>query len=82
MSWKTDIKLSDLDDNTQIECTCKKCAHMHYEDSTALLSRDSFDQLYLDEVEGRLICSKPFCKSPVRIALIHDETEGFVGGLA
>jgi hypothetical protein len=40
------------------------------------------DQLYLDEVETRLRCKKPFCRGPVRIALLFDEAEGFVGGMA
>ena len=39
-------------------------------------------QLYLDEVEKWLRCAKRHCRSPVRIALLHDNTEGFVGGLA
>jgi hypothetical protein len=56
--------------------------HVHYEDSTDLKCRDGFEQLYLDEVESRRRCSVPFCKGQVRIALVHDSTEGFVGGLA
>jgi hypothetical protein len=82
VSWKTDLHLADLDDGTPLECTCRKCGHVHYEDSTDLMRRDGFEQLYLDEVESRLRCSVPFCKGQVRIALVHDDTEGFVGGLA
>jgi hypothetical protein len=82
MSWKTDLKLADLDANTQIECTCKKCGHTHYEDSSHLMALPEYDQLYLDEVEVRLVCSKPFCRGSVRIALLFDEAEGFVGGMA
>lgn len=82
MSWKTDLHLADLDDGTPLECTCRICGHVHYEDSTELMRRDEFRQLYLDEVEARLRCSVPFCKGQVRIALVHDDTEGFVGGLA
>lgn len=82
MSWKTDLKLPDLDAHTQIECTCKSCGHTHYEDSRRLLSLPEHDQLYLDEVEARLRCKKPFCRGPVRIALLFDEAEGFVGGMA
>ena len=82
MTWKTDLHLADLDESTQIECTCKACGHTHYEDSSELMERVEFKQLYLDEVEMRLRCSKPFCKGDVRIALVHDDTEGFVGGLA
>ena len=83
MNWKTDLRLYDLDDDTELECTCKKCGHVHYENSTELMNREEFKQLYLDEVETRLRCSVPFCKGNVRIALIHDDdVEGFVGGLA
>ena len=82
MSWKTDLKLADLDEDTQIECTCKKCGHTHYEDSSALMAMPNYRQLYLDEVEARLRCANSFCRGPVRIALLFDDTEGFVGGMA
>lgn len=82
MSWKTDLKLADLDDGTQIECTCKKCGLMHYEDSSALMAQSECRQLYLDEVEARLRCSNSFCRGAVHIALLFDDTEGFVGGMA
>lgn len=82
MSWKTDLKLADLDPHTKIECTCRRCGHAHYEDSTALISAGIDRQLYLDEVEARLRCAKRHCRCPVRIALLHDNTEGFVGGMA
>jgi hypothetical protein len=45
------------------------------------MSRDGFEQLYLDEVEARLRCTVPFCQGQVQ-ALIPDGTEGFVGRLA
>ncbi|MEJ2124523.1 MAG: hypothetical protein P8Y47_06835 [Alphaproteobacteria bacterium] len=82
MSWKTDLKLADLDAHTQVECTCKHCGHTHYKDSSHLMRAPEDGQLYLDEVETRLVCAKPFCRGPVRIALLFDETEGFVGGMA
>ena len=82
MSWKTDLKLADLDEHTQIECTCKKCGHAHYENSSELLAKPGYRQLYLDEVEARLRCTKPFCPGQVRISLTYDNTEGFVGGMA
>jgi hypothetical protein len=47
----------DLDAGTPLECTCRKCGHVHYEDSTDLMRRDGFAQLYLDEVESRPRCS-------------------------
>jgi len=82
MSWKTDLKLADLEAQTKIECTCRRCGHVHYEDSSDLTSAGFNRQLYLDEVEAQLHCAQRRCRGHVRIALIHDDTEGFVGGLA
>lgn len=82
MSWKTNLKLADLEKGTPIECTCRGCGLVRYEDSSALRCREGWPQLYLDEVEARLCCSNKFCRGRVRIALVHDDTEGFVGGLA
>jgi hypothetical protein len=82
VSWKADLRLADLDDRTQIECTCRKCGHTHYADSSALIVAEGFAQLYLDEVEARLRCSAPSCRGSVRIAIVYDDTEGFVGGMA
>ena len=44
--------------------------------------RRGFAEMAMEEVEARLRCAVPFCKGQVRIALVHDDTEGFVGGLA
>ncbi len=83
MNWKTDLKLSDLDTQSQIEVTCRKCGLSHYEHVAQLLSRPGMKQTYLDETERLLRCGNRFCRGPVRIALIHDgKTEGFVGGMA
>jgi hypothetical protein len=38
--------------------------------------------LYLDELEAQLLCARRQCGGAVRIALVHDDTEGFVGGMA
>jgi hypothetical protein len=81
-TWKHELKLADLASHTQIECTCRRCQHVRYLDSSELLAQGGLDQLYLDEVETRLTCRKSHCRGPVRIALVHDDTEGFVGGLA
>jgi ribosomal protein L37E len=82
MSWKTDLKLADLDPHTKIECTCRRCGHVHYADSSDLASTGFDRRLYLDEVEAQLRCMKRHCRSPVRIALVHDDMEGFVAGMA
>jgi hypothetical protein len=83
VSWKHDLQLSDLDDTTRIEATCKKCGHSHYETRISLAGREELSQAYLIEVEKALRCGNRFCKGPVRIALIHNgKLEGFVGGMA
>jgi hypothetical protein len=43
-----------------------RCNHKRYEDSFRLLEREGFDQLYIDELEGRLIYSA-FLQSLVAI---------------
>ena len=83
MNWKTDLKLADLDAATAIEITCKRCGLARYETQAQLIKRPGLQQAYLDEVERALQCSNRFCRSQVRISLIHDDkTEGFVGGMA
>jgi hypothetical protein len=83
MNWKTDLKLADLEPATRLEVTCKRCGLSRYEQQVALMQRPELAQAYLDEVERALRCSNRFCRSAVRVALIHDDkTEGFVGGMA
>ena len=82
MSWKTDLKLADLDSHTKIECTCRRCGHVRYADSGELAGVGFDRRLYFDEVEAQLHCGKRHCCGHVRIALVHDDTEGFVGGMA
>ena len=54
MNWKTELRLVDLDDHTQIECTCRQCGHTRYEDSTDLVAQEGFAQLQIHEVEQSL----------------------------
>ena len=83
MNWKTDLKLSDLEAQSRIEVTCKKCGLSHYQQVAQLLAQPGMKHAYLDEAERLLRCASRFCRGPVRIALIHDgKTEGFVGGMA
>lgn len=83
MNWKTDLRLSDLDDDTRIEVTCRTCGHSHYEVRAVLMLRRELQQARFDEVEKLLRCSKRTCGGPVRIALIYNgKMEGFVGGMA
>lgn len=84
MSWKTELKLSDLEAATALEVMCKRCGQSRYE-SQAQICRayPELRQAYLDEVENRLHCSSRFCRGGVRIALVHDDkNESFVGGMA
>ena len=83
MSWKTDIKLDDLDPTSRIEITCKRCGHSHVLSRDDLLKRGAEARNSLDEVESALLCRKRICRGSVRIALIHaHKMEGFVGGMA
>ena len=83
MNWKTDLRLTDLAATTEIEVVCKKCGLSRYEIQADLLKRPELQHAFLDEVERSLQCSNRFCRSHVRISLIHDDkNEGFVGGMA
>jgi hypothetical protein len=84
VSWKTDLKLTDLDATTAIEVVCKRCGLSRYEIQVHLINEHpEFRHAYLDEVEYSLHCSNRFCCGGVRISLIHDDkNEGFVGGMA
>jgi hypothetical protein len=83
MTWKHDLKLSDLDGRTEIEIVCKRCGCARTTTAGKLQGNRAFDQFYLDQVESGLNCSRPGCGGPVRIALLHeDKVEGWVGGLA
>jgi hypothetical protein len=74
VSWKTELRLVDLDDHTQIECTCRKCGHMRHEDSTDLVAQEGFAQLHIHEVEECLSCSERSCPGPISIALVGKDT--------
>lgn len=79
-NWLTNIQVRDLDDNQRLECTCKRCGHVHYLTKADLIDRD---QDYLDEIEGAETCKARHCGGPVRLAYVRtDELSGFVGGMA
>lgn len=83
MSWKAQLQVSDLDQSDRIEVECKKCGFFRYEEAAEWQRSRLMRQLYLDEFETRLRCSKWGCGAECRIALPSDvETEGFQGGLA
>lgn len=83
MSWKTDLKCSDLDATMRIEVKCIRCGRIRYEAGDDLAAREDLRQLYLDELESVLRCSTRLCGGAVRIAPSHQhKVEGFVGGMA
>ena len=83
MTWKTDLKLTDLEAATAIEIECKRCGLSRYETPVQIMEQFDCQHAYLDEVECNLCCSNRFCRGEVRISLIHDDkNEGFVGGMA
>ena len=84
MSWKTELQLSDLDPETELEITCKLCQLTRYEQQASIaLKQPALRQPRLDEVERALQCRGRYCRGPVRLSMIHDDkTEGFVGGMA
>ena len=82
MSWKSDLKLADIDPAALLEITCRRCGLCRHETQAKLMC-DEFKDFYIDEVELALKCKSRICRGPVRIAMgFGDKTEGFVGGMA
>ncbi len=83
MNWKTDLKLTDLDHQQELEVTCRRCGKMRYERKAEILLLAGMRHAYLDEVEKTLSCADRRCGGGVRINLTWDDrTQGFVGGMA
>ena len=83
MTWKTESRLSDLDPDSLIEVTCRKCGLTRYETPRRLMTQAQLRQAQLDVVEAALSCADRYCKGRVRIAFVHDDlNEPFVGGMA
>ena len=83
MTWKTDLKLADLEATTAIEVVCKRCGLARHETQEQLIAQTGFGNLYLDEVEYSLHCLDRVCRGGVRLSLVYDDkNEGFVGGMA
>lgn len=83
MSWKHDLKLSDVDPIQKIEIECKRCKLVCVETQAELIARTGLaTHLYMDEVEFGLQCSNRFCRGGVRISLLWEhKVEGWVGGM-
>ena len=84
MSWKSELQLSDLEPDTELEITCRRCGLTRYERQSVITQqKPELLQAKLDEVERALNCSGRHCRGAVRLSLIHDDkTEGFAGGMA
>lgn len=77
--WQTKFQVQDLADRQRLECTCRKCGHLHYLTKSALAGRE---QDYIDEVEKTERCRARGCGGLVRLSLVRlDEMSGFVGGM-
>ena len=84
MSWKSELQLSDLEPETELEITCRRCRLTRYERQAVIAQRKpELRHARLDEVERALHCAGRHCRGAVRLSLMHDDkTEGFVGGMA
>ncbi len=83
MSWKSELRLSDLPPAERVEILCRRCGKAHYEAAGELVRRKELAQLYVDEAERILRCKDRGCSGGVRLSRVHNgATEGFVGGMA
>ena len=81
MSWKSDLRLSDLAPDAILECTCRRCGLTRTRPARDHQGRHG--ALRIDAFEARLRCPDRMCRGAVRLALEHQmAVEGFVGGLA
>ena len=83
MSWKDQLQVLDLDPDSQIELTCRRCGHLRYLTGATLVARKDALRLTLSEVESRARCRQRGCSGAMRLAMPHEgDTMGFVGGIA
>lgn len=83
MSWKRNIKVSDLDAEQKLEMTCVSCGHVHYLTPRQVMVSPERGFLYLDELEAETICRARGCRGRVRLAMIRrGDTSAFIGGMA
>ena len=81
MTWKSDLKVSDLDPAERLEATCRRCGAVRYETRATCSAVPGLADARLDEVERRLICR--LCRGPIRLARTFGHlVTGFVGGMA
>ena len=83
MTWKAEIQLLDLDPDERVEITCRRCGRVTFARAAQLACTLGDRQLFLDEVEARLLCSVSWCAGPVVIAIpITDPGATFAGGMS
>ena len=82
MSWKSILRLSDLDPDMQIEVACHRCGHIRTVTARTWQQQPSARALYLDQIEQKARCRARGCKGAVRLSQVRKDTGGFVGGIA
>lgn len=82
MGWREDLKLSDIDDATEIEVECRKCGKHRYYWPRELRAMGRMQHLFMSEVQAALPCLDKTCDGKVRVQLMHDHlNQGFVAGM-
>ena len=82
MTWKTELRLDDLDPHSRLEALCTACSAARYYTVQELLARRALAHAHLDEVETALKCAQPGCRAPVTLYEVSaGETEAFQGGM-
>ena len=82
MTWKTELRLDDLDPHSRLEAFCTSCSAARYYTVQELLARRALAQAHLDQVETALKCAQPGCRAPVTLYEVSaGETEAFQGGM-
>jgi tRNA(Ile)-lysidine synthase TilS/MesJ len=82
MTWKTELRLDDLDPHSRLEAFCTACSAARYYTVQELLARRALAHAHLDEVETALKCVQPGCGAPVALYEVSaGETEAFQGGM-
>jgi len=83
MTWRDDMFLRDLDDDTVIEATCVKCRKTWRQSALQLRLKTQHGNMRLAEIEAHLACAVVHCAHVgVRLTILpSDVNSPFVGGL-
>ncbi|UXN05282.1 hypothetical protein [Bartonella sp. HY761] len=83
MSWKTELQIQDLEPDTKLEMSCKKCGHIYFLKPSDIMVNSDNRFLYLDEVETKAQCKSRGCTGEIRMMLVGTrKASPFQGGLA